>query len=259
MREVRFSQLLLVFIACMGFVLFANPAFAQHGGGGGVRGGGAPGGGFHGGGPGVGRSMGAGAGRSVGAPEGRYSGPRGGSAARGSALGGRSYGSGAARGSAPSGRISSERDASIRPAINDGQWHSFSPSRTSAATVTPSATPGFNRFVGGWGRGGWGRGGWGGCCWGGWGWGGWGFGFGNPYWGAYWGPAWAFGWYPGWYQPFWYWPPDNYYNSYYGYDFSSEPPYAPDDSASYLSPGQDLSPQNAAPGGSFSAVSTVTN
>ncbi|MGA3105310.1 MAG: hypothetical protein ABSD53_12585 [Terriglobales bacterium] len=137
-------------------------------------------------------------------------------------------------GSGRSSGAEADRAANIRPAIHDGQWHSFGNSGSSAHGASGANSnlmarsvagreggfqsfggsrgfeggsrfqPGFG-FRGGWGGGyGWGGRGWG-CC-GGWGWGGFGFGFGfgGPYWGAYWGPAWGLGWSPWWYDPYWY-------------------------------------------------------
>jgi hypothetical protein len=121
--------------------------------------------------------------------------------------------------------------SNVRPAINDGQWHSFGSSgnRLSGASPRVAASlvgrasgiaPGFawrgNGWRGGWPAFGWGRG---------WGWG-WGFGFGWPWWGGSWGL-----WNPWWYDPFWYAPSPAY--SYYpdysweddSYDTSSDPPY----------------------------------
>jgi hypothetical protein len=158
------------------------------------------------------------------------------------------------------------RSSNIRPAINDGQWHSFGNSGSSAHTslsahnagsyesgfhsfgAARGIAPGFGRGVDGWRGGyGWGRGwGWGG----GWGWGVWGFGFGWPYWGGYWGPGWAFGWDPWLYGPYGYgpygyaWPTYGYPG--YDYDWSDDPPpYRPDASYDYDSPGNYLSPTSS--------------
>jgi hypothetical protein len=140
-----------------------------------------------------------------------------------------------------SGRSSSAASSNIRPAINDGQWHSFGNGSASARTASAGSAnsnlvahntgfsrgsgyfggvrgePGFG-VRGGYGGYGFGRGyGWGGGWGGGWGWGGLGFGW------PYWGPAWAFGWSP-WYNPYWYgWPGYGYSN--YWYD---APPYRSD-------------------------------
>lgn len=163
--------------------------------------------------------------------------------ASGSAYRGGSYRGGSIAGrSMNSGRAASSRmeASNIRPAINDGQWHSFGNSAVSArganstlvarntAFVTtragfvgagPRFAPGF-RSVGF-------RGGFG-CCWGGFGWG---FGVGWPFWGAYWGPYWGFAWNPWWYNPYWYGPGYYGYGPYYdygyddyGYDWSDDPP-----------------------------------
>jgi hypothetical protein len=133
------------------------------------------------------------------------------------------------------------RSSNIRPAIADGQWHSFG----NRDVVRTAATSG---FVGGartanFGRSGNFRGGWGGYGWGGrggWGWGGLGFGFGWPYWG--------FGWDPWLYSPYWYGPwaysyyPD-YGLDYYGYNWSDDPPpYRPDSYNSKDAPDANLSP-----------------
>jgi len=178
---------------------------------------------------------------------------------------------------------SSARDSSnIRPAINDGRWHSFGNSGSSAHASqrrnsagaenshlaahstgvsdarwhsfgpTTGLVGGGSRAVPGFGfRGdGWrgGRFGFGGD-WGrgfGWGWGGWGFGFGWPYWGGYWSPYWAFGWDPWWYGPGWYAPLAYPYYPDYSYDWSDNPPpYAPDSWYEDDSAGNYLSAPNA--------------
>jgi hypothetical protein len=169
-------------------------------------------------------------------------------------------GSGSYRGAgAGAGRNSFDsHSANIRPAINDGQWHSFG-SASGVAGGTFRGTPGFGRGYG-WGGGyGWGRG-WG-CC-GSWGWGGWGFGFGWPYWG------WGLAWNPWWYNPYWYAPwPASYYYPYYGYDWSDNPPpYRPDSAsdddsnASYPgTPGTDDGNFNLDPGARLSNSDSVQN
>jgi hypothetical protein len=112
--------------------------------------------------------------------------------------------------------------ANIRPAINDGQWHSFGnagSTRASASTANSSLvahSTGFNggfRSFGGeprFGIGGGFRGGWGGF----------GFGFGWGWGWPYWGPAWAF-WDPWWYSPYWHSP----YSYGPGYDYYSDSAY----------------------------------
>jgi hypothetical protein len=164
---------------------------------------------------------------------------------------------------------SGDRSSNIRPAINDGQWHSFGNAGSSARSNAgrnsgssansslsarnagsveggwhsfgpsrgaPSFGGGPLRGAPGFGRGGDGwRGGWRGNDWDrGWGWGGWGFGVGWPFWGFYWGPAWAFGWDPWWYGSYGYgpWPAYSYYHyPDYSYDWSDNPPpYRPDSS-----------------------------
>lgn len=257
---------LIAFPVFIGLALTPNLAFAQHGGGG--HGGG--GGGSHGGGGGGGFHSGGGSYRGGGeAREGGSYGERsygGGSYGRGGGSeAGRNLGSSATR---SSDRSSSSRSSSnLRPAINDGQWHSFgnaaSASRNSAGSKNSTlmarnagiadggwhsfgasnrgalrteagfvggarGVPAFNH--GGFGfRGGWG-GGWGCCRLGfGWGWGGWGFGFGWPYWGFAWNPWW-YGPY-GYYDPYWYspWPAYNYYPD-DSYNWSTNPPpYRPSD------------------------------
>jgi hypothetical protein len=134
--------------------------------------------------------------------------------------------------------------SNIRPAIADGQWHSFG----NASGSVRSAGAGFDRggrgfgggFRGGFGYGccGFGRGGWGGWGWGGWGWG---FGFGWPFWGGFWGPYWGL-WDPWWYNPYWYGP--GYYGyTDYSYDWSDNPPpYRPDSYNSQDGPDANLSP-----------------
>jgi hypothetical protein len=236
------------FVALVCFSLTPVPALAQHGGGGGSHGGGS-GGGFHGGGGGGGFHS-SGGGYHEGSA-GSYS--RGGS---GGARGGSESAGGSRGAAAQAGRGSTgsrSQASNIRPAINDGQWHSFgSPATSSTRTVASAGWNSFgsNRatagFAGGGFRGGFGgysgfgfRGGYG---WGGgWGWGGLGFGFGWPYWGFGWGPAWGYAWNPWWYGPYSYgpygyggWPGYNYgYNSVYD-DYSdvwstNPPPYrAPD-------------------------------
>jgi hypothetical protein len=98
--------------------------------------------------------------------------------------------------------------------IADGGWHSFGPSRGAFGSIGAASRvePGFGWRGGGWRGGGWG-GGWG---WGrGWGWG-WGFGVGWPYWG------WGFAWDPWWYNPYWYSPwPAYTYDPGYNYDYDS--------------------------------------
>jgi hypothetical protein len=236
---------LVAFVAFIGLVLIPIPSFAQHGGGGGHSGGGG-GGGFHGSAGGGGFHGGGGyecGGRSY--SEGssdRSGGFRGGMEGRSSrGMTGRS-GSEAGRNDSSEG----SRSSNIRPAMNDGQWHSFGSSGTSARSGVGrtsvghtavgtanthlsarnegfadgnwhsfSSSRGASGFSGGsrepgfgWRGNGW-RGGWGGFGWGGfgrWGWGGWGFGFGWPYWGGFWGPYWGFAWNPWWYGSYWYGP-----------------------------------------------------
>src|ERR1035438_10098604 len=129
----RFSvRPLFGLIALIGLSLTPISAFAQHGGGGGHSSGG--GGGSHSGGSGGGFHGGSSSGGfhgtpgSSGAPHGNAGAPRGG------AYGGRSLGAGGAtgagRGIGSSRSMSSEAhsypgSSNIRPAINDGQWHSF--------------------------------------------------------------------------------------------------------------------------------------
>ncbi|MGB8012727.1 MAG: hypothetical protein WCF68_14020 [Terriglobales bacterium] len=249
---------LIAFVAFAGLALAPVQAFAQHGGGGHGGGGGggshaSGGGGFHG---------------SGGSAGGSYHGGgewRGG----GSYQGGRSYGGGSYTrgGGSQAGRsLGSSRTESsnLRPAINDGQWHSFgngssahssehisanssangsarSSEVRNSGSVAHSSLSAHNGGVadGSWHSFGATRGapgfvgrtyGWGHEGWrGGWGWGGWGFGIGWPYWGFYWGPAWAFAWDPWWYGPYWYAPlAYPYYYPDYGYDSYDNPPYRPD-------------------------------
>ena len=249
----RFSlRPLFGFIALIGLSLAPIPAFAQRGGGGGGHSGGGShgssgGGGFHGGTSSGGFHGGAPGG--AGAPHGSAGAPRGGYGAGHSP--GTGGAAGAGRGIGSSRSMSSEShshagSSNIRPAINDGQWHSFgnAGNSTRAASARPAnslvaRSTGFSggrrsfggepRFgVGGGFRGGWGGGWRGGCCWGG----GFGFGFGWGYgWGwPYWGPAWAFGWDPFWYPPYWYSP----YGYGAGYGYYSDSSYNSD--ASYNTP-----------------------
>jgi hypothetical protein len=239
---------LVSFAAFVGLSLSPISAFAQHGGGGhggGFHGGG--GGGFHAGSEGGFHSSGGGGEFSRGGGEYRGGGFEGGARSLGR---GGTYRGGSAEAGRSLGSTRSE-SANIRPAINDGQWHSFGNSRGSArlgAGRNPGDSANSNlvahntvgteggwrsfgsvgsvrgeaSFIGGGGfrgagfgfRGGYGRG----CCWGGLGFG---FGIGWPYWGFGWGPAWAF-WNPWWYGPYYYgpywygaWPGYN-----YGYDYS---------------------------------------
>ena len=261
----RFGVLrsLLAFTTFILLALTPIPAFAQHGGGHGGGGShdGGGGGGFHGGGGGFHGGGGSyGGGRSFGGGGSYHQGGglRGGPGAGPNGAGSRSE-------AGRSFRSEGNRASNVRPAINDGQWHSFGnsgssarlsagrnsgslansslsarnagssegawrsfgPSRVASGFVgrTPGTAPAF-----GWHGNGW-RGGWPGFGWGrGWGWGGWGFGFGWPYWGGYWG----LGWDPWWYDPFWYAPRPAY--SYYpdyswdydSYDPSYDPPYRDD-------------------------------
>lgn len=257
---VRF---LIVLAASLGLALTPNLALAQHGGGGGHSGGG--GGGFHGGGGGGSHSGG-----------GSYSGGARGSREGGS-YGARSYGGGnygrgggsqAGRSSGSSSIRSSERSSfdrgteNIRPAINDGQWHSFGNASSARSTegrntagsgnstliarntarnagisdagrtfgsTNGGAVRGESGFVGGtrgapaFNRGGFGwRGGWGG----GWGCCRAGFGWGWGFWGFGFGwPYWGAYWGPYAWAP-WYYP---YYDPYW---YSPWPAYNayPDDS-----------------------------
>jgi hypothetical protein len=225
---------LITFAVFIGLALTPNLALAQHGGGGGGGSHGGGGGGSRAGGGGGGFHSGGGSYRGGGLSARSYGGgsySRGGS---GSAAG-RNPGSSGMRSSIRGSSISSAnlRSANLRPAINDGQWHSFGNGASSARFG-----PTFNRGGSGW-RGGWGGYGWRSYGWrGGWGWGGgfgWGlgFGFGWPYWGAYWGPfAWDPWWYyPYGYDPYWYspWPAYNYYPD-DSYNWSTNPPpYRPSD------------------------------
>jgi hypothetical protein len=138
------------------------------------------------------------------------------------------------------------RSSGIRPAIADGQWHSFGNSSASVRTAGAGFVGGGRGFgVGfrgglGYGCCGFGRWGWGG----GWGWGGWGFGFGigYPFWGGFWGPYSAF-WSPWWYNPYWYGPASYYNYPDYSYDWSDNPPpYQPDSYNSQDAPDANLSP-----------------
>jgi len=165
---------------------------------------------------------------------------------------------------------SGSRSSNVRPAINDGQWHSFgnaaSSGRNSGALAHSSLSArnagisdggwhsfgptrgafggaGFGFRGGAWRGGGPGFGWRGGCCWDGWGWG---FGFGWPFWSAYWGPGWAFGWDPWWYSPYWYAPLA--YSYYPDYSLNWEdnpPPYRPDLSSDYGSSDDDSPGYNA--------------
>jgi hypothetical protein len=124
----------------------------------------------------------------------------------------------------------------VRPAIADGQWHSFGNTSASTAFAGRSNFVGIGRYPGGWGGGGI-RGGWPvyGCCAGGWGWG---FGFGYPYWALAWDPWWFSPyWYgPYGYGPYWYGPYSSFgYDPGYSYDWNDNPPpyrSAPGDSQS---------------------------
>ena len=159
-------KFLITFAASLGLALTPSLALAQRGGGGGHSGGG--GGGFHGGSSGGfhgsgGGSYGGGAeSRGGGAYGGRSYGERsygGGSYGRsGASAAGRSSGASAMRSSAGSRSSSlsssSARSSNIRPAINDGQWHSFGNAASSgrsanstlvARNVEPSAA-GFRSF-----------------------------------------------------------------------------------------------------------------
>jgi hypothetical protein len=248
MTKLSLLRFTLGFAAFISLALTPIPVLAQHGGhggGGGFHGGGG-GGGFHGTG-GVGGFSRAGGGES-----------HGGSSYGGGARS--SGGEGGYRGGSEAGRSAENHSSSFRPAINDGQWHSFGNSSSSARLSegrNSGRSPGSNLmarnvgssdgawhsfgsvggsglrggFVGGPSRvapgfgwhGGYGYGwgrGWG-CC-------GWGFGW--PYWGFYWGPSWAL-WNPWWYSPYWYgpWPGYAYYPD-YSYDWlDNPPPYRPTD------------------------------
>ena len=272
MSSFNLLRSLLAFAAFIGLAVAPNAAFAQHGGSG------------HGGGGG-GSSHSSGGSYGSARPSGGGSGYHGGGF-RGSRSGG---GFGPSRGmmgrsgeseAGRSFRSEGNRSSNVRPAIADGQWHSFGNSGSSArlgegrnsAGLTNSglsarnagspdggwhsfgssrgAASGFSRGGDGWrgGRGGDGwRGGWHGDHWrGGWGWDhgwgwGWGVGFGWPYCCGYWAPGWTFGADPWLYDPYGYAYPD-----YYGYDWSDNPPpYRPDTSDNYDSPGDYLSPTSS--------------
>src|SRR5579859_3933982 len=269
MSRFNVRSSLIALAAFVGLALTPIPVFAQRGGGhggggggGGFHGGGGGGGGFHGGGGGGfhggggggfhggggggfhgGGSFHGGGGFSRGGPGGIHGG--------GSYGGARSFGRGAySRGNG----IAANRDSgslqnhssNFRPAINDGQWHSFGNSgsarlgegRTSGG-LTNSTHPVLRAGIsdGNWHGFGSSRVassstfGWRGGDWD-WGWGGWGWGLGVgwPYWGAYWDPWW--------YTPYWYSPWPAYY--YPGYDFWADnpPPYNPDSWSDYDSSGE---------------------
>jgi hypothetical protein len=136
---------LIAFTALVGLALTPSFAFAQHGGGGGHSGGG--GGGFHGGGGsyGGGSFHGGGSygGGSYGGSRGVEGGYRGGEgASRGGGFEGGASRGGYSRGGSEAGRGSSSeasRSSNIRPAINDGQWHSFG-NGASASHTTSAAS-----------------------------------------------------------------------------------------------------------------------
>ena len=125
---------LVAFTALLGLVLIPGFAFAQHGGGGGHSGGGG-GGGFHGGGGSYGGGSfhgGSYGGGSYRGSEGGFRGNEGGSrgsegSSRGSFEGGSRGGYSRSGGSEAGRGVNSEgsRSSNIRPAVNDGQWHSF--------------------------------------------------------------------------------------------------------------------------------------
>jgi hypothetical protein len=130
------------------------------------------------------------------------------------------------------------RSSNIRPAVADGQWHSFGNSSASVRTVSAGFVGGIRPGFGVGFRGGFG--GFGCCGFGRWGWGGWGFGFGIGW--PFWGPYWAFGWDPWWYNPYWYGPGYDGYAD-YSYDWSDNPPpYRPDSYNSQDAPNANLSP-----------------
>jgi len=295
---------LIPFVAFIALTLTPISTYAQHGGNGGSHGGG--GGGFHGGGGGF---HGGGGGGFHGGGSGGFHGGggfyRGGGESRnGVAHGPRSYGGGSyggersysRGGGSESGRNpgssaarSSARDSSnIRPAINDGQWHSFGnsinsarssegrnsagsensrfvahstgisdsgwrsfgPTRGASGLVGRSSrgTPGFGWRGNGW-RGDWHR------DWDrGWGWGGWGFAFGWPYWGGYWSPYWAFGWDPWWYGPYWY-APGPVYNYYPEYGYYSDYNYDWSDNPPPYRPDSSPNSSDGAPASSGSTPS----
>ena len=283
MSKFKFASL-AVFGTFLALALTANPALAQHGGGhsggGSSHGGGgggshsSGGGGFHGGG---GERMGGygreGGGVSRGGPS--YGGPRSsdpGNYSRGSAM--------------ESGRnlsASAGRSSNFRPAINDGQWHSFGNSAHSSAGHNSAAFSnlvarsagntngnwhgfgssregslrGVSNFNGGGFRPTGGFGFRGGCCWRpGFG-GGFGFGLGFGSRGFRVGyPFWAFGWDPWWYNPYWYgpyWYAPTVYGYYPGYDgyldynedwSNNPPPYRPGSWPTHDAGGSDLSAAN---------------
>jgi hypothetical protein len=145
----RFSLLrfLIAFAVFAGLALIPNSASAQRGGG---HGGG--GGGFHGGGGGGSHGAGGferGGGLERGGGGGFERGGAGEFRGRGFEGGARSYGGGSySRGGVEAGRSpgSSRTESNLRPAIRDGQWHSFGNSagsergsRSSAGTSTRSS------------------------------------------------------------------------------------------------------------------------
>jgi len=248
MSSFNLLRSLLALAAFIGLAITPNPAFAQHGGSG------------HGGGGGGSSHSSSGSYGSA-RPSGGSSGYHGGGF-RGSRSGG---GFGPSRGmtgrsgeseAGRSFRSEGNRSSNVRPAIADGQWHSFGNSGSSvrsgegrnsggransslsARNVGASdgawhsfgASSGASDFVGGTARAvpgfgfrgaGW-RGGWRGYGWGGgwdWGWGVWGFGFGWPYWGV--------GWNPWWYDLYRY-APSAYAYPDYSDDWGDNPPYRPD-------------------------------
>jgi hypothetical protein len=141
MNRSRFRGSLIAFTALLGLALTPGLAFAQHGGGGGHSGGG--GGGFHGGGGsygGGGFHGGSYGGSGVRGNEGGFHGNEGGSRGgyEGGSRGGYSRGGGTEAGRS----LSSEgsRSSNLRPAINDGQWHSFGNAGAGHASAATSAS-----------------------------------------------------------------------------------------------------------------------
>ncbi len=136
----RFGLLrsLFAFAVFIGLTLTPIPLFAQHGGGHGGGGGGG-GGGFHGGGGGGYHGGGGyyGGGRSYGGGSYERGGDfRGGSAAGREGGGRGSYGGSEAGGNSGS---SESHSSNLRPAIADGQWHSFGNSGSSARSSAGSS------------------------------------------------------------------------------------------------------------------------
>jgi hypothetical protein len=143
MNRFRLRGSLIAFAALLGLALTPSLAFAQHGGGGGHSGGG--GGGFHGGGGSYGGGSFHGGSYGGGGYRGDGGGYRGGEGVSrsGGFEGGASRGGYSRGGGAEAGRgLSSDasRSSNIRPAINDGQWHSFGSGATAGHSASATST-----------------------------------------------------------------------------------------------------------------------